>query len=83
MFSKSHRFTSQPPPFGMIHYLSFSEIDMKKLTESNMDRLLAKYDDLNYLWIDDRNRTLEIWANDVETIQIITKKLKTTLKHET
>jgi len=67
----------------MIHYLSFSEIDMKKLTETNMDRLLAKYDDLNYLWIDDRNRTLEIWANDVETIQIITKKLKTTLKHET
>ena len=76
MFSKTHRYTYQPPFYGMVHKLSFASVQMDVLTEDFMDYLLIQNQDLNYLWKDDRNMILEIWANDLKTIRYLCSVLK-------
>jgi len=76
MFSKTHRYTYQPPPFGMIHYLLFSEVKMEMISEGFMDYLLNIHNDLNYIWIDDRRKKVEIWANDLQTFETLCKLLR-------
>lgn len=76
MFSKTHRYTYQPPLYGMVHKLSFASVQMDVLTEDFMDYLLIQNQDLNYLWKDDRKMILEIWANDLKTIRYLCSVLK-------
>jgi hypothetical protein len=77
-FSKTYRFTYEPPPFGMIHRMPFGKIRMDLLTEQYMDCLLAHYDDLNYFWIDSRSYHLEIWANTTIVIETVLSRIKKT-----
>jgi hypothetical protein len=77
-FSKTYRFTYEPPPFGMIHRAPFSKLNMNILTEIYMDRMLLHYDDLNYFWLDARNYQLEIWANSTLVIDEILFHIKKT-----